>query len=116
MLVVVDMTEKLAKKRVVSITVNNNNHSGSGLNAGQSQITVAKARTTTNSLSVSSRAKNRTEVPPPNPTATALLQAYLTLNNLTRTSGDNSKHNRSTVSNTTVAVSKSAATKSFSDV
>ena len=65
---------------------------------------------------LSSRANNRTEVPPPNPTATALLQAYLTLNNLTRTSGDNSKHIRSTVPNTTVAVSKSAATKSFSDV
>ena len=84
------MTEK-----GVSVTVNNNNNSGSG-NVGQ----ITKART---------NIQNRPEIPLPNPTTTALLQAYLTLNNLTRTSGDNR------VPNTTVAVSHSAATKSLSD-
>jgi len=48
-------------------------------------------------------------IPLPNSTTTALLRAYLTLNNLSKTNGDNR------VSNTTVAVSHSAAMKSLSD-
>ena len=82
------------------MTVNNNN-SGSG-NVGQST-------TTTSSLSGSSGTNNQLEILPPNPTTTALLQAYLTLNSITRTSSDNR------VPNSTVSVSHSAVTKSLSD-
>ena len=92
----------MTEKRVVSVTVNNNN-SGSG-NVGQSTNT----RTTTSSLSVNS-GTSQPDIPPPNSTTTALLQAYLTLNNLTRTSGDNH------VPNTTVAINHSAPQKSLSD-
>jgi len=91
----------MTEKRVVSVTVNNNN-SGSD-NVGQS----TNAHTTTSSLSVNSGAC-RPDILPPNPT-TALLQTYLTLNNLARTSGDNC------VPSTTVAVNHLAPQKSLSD-
>ena len=83
----------LREKRVVSVTVNNNNGSSN----------VAEAQTTTNSLS-NSGTINQPGIQP-SPTTTAVLQA-LTLNNLTRTSGDNC------VPSTTIVSHSSAATKS----
>jgi len=103
-----DIRERVVGKcRVVSVTVNNNG-CGSGNVSGQS----VQARTTgTNPLTVSSGTSN----PPakillPNCTTTALLQAYLTLNNLIRIGSDNSMPNA-----TITALSHPEANKSLSN-